>query len=340
MTRITQTTSQGTSIVELQNEFLKVRLCGRGCSILEISYPDKEGSVDNIVAGYPDLEAYIQNKKHFGAFVGRVANRIKKGRFVLNGKEYQIPVNNGENSLHGGLEGFDQKEYDVSLIEDGVCFSRVSLDNEEGYPGNLQVKVSYRLIGKELRLEYDALSDADTIINLTNHCYFNLSGFKRNILDQVLEVCSSEVAELDNTLCPTGKHFGVADTPFDFRKPKPLKEALFRHHPQLEIGNGIDHPFKLDRMTDAIRLVDPISGRSMSVSSDLPYSQIYTANFLDGTTAGVHKNYEKWDAICFETEFIPDSIHCEADPKCILRKDVPFHSWTTWRFEVDEHEGK
>jgi len=312
-----------------------------GAIITELHVPDRAGRLGDIVLGFDQLEPYLAKSPYFGAAIGRVGNRVAKGKFTLDGKTYALAVNNGPNSLHGGLKGFDkvvwQGEPEVRANGVAVVFHYVSADGEEGYPGTLKVMMTYTLTNEnELRFDYQATTDKDTPVNLTNHSYWNLAG-RGTILGQMLTLNAANFTPADDTLIPTGKIEPVAGTPMDFTKPK----AIGRDLGQLTgLPQGYDCNFVLDSgggngLTPAARVYDPASGRVMDVLTDQPGVQFYTGNFLDGTLTGKYGVvYQQHDAICLETQHFPDSVNHPNFPSTILHPGETYATTTIYRFSV------
>lgn len=321
--------------IEMKNDALKVVVTNYGCHILSIYMKDKEENWGDVVLGFKDLETYETQDKYIGALVGRFANRIKAGHFSLNGKNYQLAINNGPNHLHGGIDGFNHQVFDYRIENNQVIFTYLSKDKEEGYPGNLTLEVTYALNDQQLDVHYHAVSDQDTLINITNHSYFNLSSEKENILNHDLCVKADKIACIDADGLPTGEIMAVKQTPFDFNQMHRIGECLKQNHLQLQLGNGLDHPFILSDTKDQICLYHALTGRQLTVSTSLPCVQIYTANYLDGGLTGKYGYaYQSRDAVCIETEYLPDGIHLEKEPQCILKKGENYDAYTSYRFEV------
>ncbi|MGU8874889.1 aldose epimerase family protein [Clostridium perfringens] len=327
------------SKIVLKNNKVSVEILNLGAIVEKINVEDRYGNKENIVLAYKDEESYIENPSSLGAIVGRVAGRIGKGSFKLNDKIYELDKNNNGNCLHGGYKGFSKKIWDYSYSEDEekstatfTCFSK---DGEGGFPGNLKVQVTYSLEGDKLSIEYRASSDKDTVVNLTNHSYFNLSGNnKRNVLEQKLYIDSDKICELDKNLIPTGEFLSVEKTPFDFREPKKIGEDINKNHLQLEIGSGYDHPWVLNKNGDfdAI-LIDEESGRVMKVKTDQKAVVCYSMNFPDELPLENGKVAKKHDGICFETQNLPVGYDdCFLDG-IILKKDEEYYQKTTFEFE-------
>ncbi|MGN1343057.1 MAG: aldose epimerase family protein [Traorella sp.] len=322
-------------IISMKNDFLEIIVSNYGCTILNIFMKDKHGHLDDIVLGYQDIETYGQKDTYFGAIVGRVANRIRHGSFHLNGHEYQLAINNGPNHLHGGIHGFSYQVFDYQIVNDTTLeFSYLSKDKEEGYPGNLHLKVRYELKQDTLKIHYYAECDQDTLINITNHSYFNLSGHQESILHHQLKIKADHFACIDQNGCPTGEFRKVVNTPFDFSKESEIGPHLLQKDDQLELGHGFDHPFIFNDNHNQVQLYHEASGRRLTVSTSLPGAQIYTANYLDGSIGKDGKPYCKQDAICIETQNLPDAIHLEKNPTTLLRKNEKYDEVTSYKFEV------
>ncbi|MGM7724626.1 aldose epimerase family protein [Metabacillus sp. Hm71] len=328
----------------LQNKHgMKVTCINLGCIITEILTHNKEGQLENVVLGFDDVENYLENSPYFGAVVGRVAGRIKNGSFDLDGETYELPQNENANHLHGGLEGFDRKLWDAKPIvtnnETGVEFSYVSKDGEEGYPGTLTVKVTYLLTDQnELIMTYDATTDKKTLVNLTNHTYFNLSGnIKNDILSHKLKINSKKFLELNDQLIPTGNFLDVENTPFDFQKEKELREAILADHKQVQlVGQGIDHPFLLDEdQKKEIVLLDEESGRKLLVETEEQSVVVYTSNML-GDFRIRDVQARKYLGICLETQGLPDSIHHPQFSPCILDVGDEYKTTTKFTFTINQ----
>ncbi|MDC7763704.1 galactose mutarotase [Priestia aryabhattai] len=327
----------------LNDEGLKITCLDYGCVISNIEMPDSEGKIESVVLGFDSIEEYQKYSPYFGAVVGRVAGRIGGAEFQLNDETYRLEKNEGNNHLHGGSEGFSHKIWHAKTIDAsdhvGVEFTYVSKDGEEGYPGNLEVKVTYTLTNKnEFHISYEGTTDQDTLINLTNHTYFNLSGnLKETVLDHVLKLKSNEFLELNDDLLPTGETISVTDTPFDFREGHSLKEGVESTHPQnVLVDKGYDHPFLLEAETEnQMSLFDPASGRKIEVKTDQPSVVLYTGNHLDEEfeIRGVHS--EKYLGVCLETQGLPDAIHHKHFPSCVLKPGEKYEASTHYTFITD-----
>jgi aldose 1-epimerase len=327
---------------------IDVTILSYGAIVQSVLAPDRNGKLGNVVLGFHNLDDYLTRNPFFGAVAGRYANRIARGRFTLDGETFTLPVNDGPNCLHGGLRGFDKVEYVAEEITSadgpGVKLSRVSPDGEEGFPGTLTYAITYTLTDDTLRIDYEATTDRPTIINLTNHSYFNLTGEgSGSILDHELVLNASRFTPVDETMIPTGAIAPVAGTPFDFTIPKLIGQDIRDgSHPQIVAGRGYDHNFVIDRpegdsasLTLVARATDPASGRVLTVHSTQPGVQFYTGNFLDGTLSGYSDRvYRQGDGFCLETQHFPDSPNHPNFPTTILRPGETFRSTTTWSFST------
>ena len=311
-----------------------------GGIIVSLNTPDRAGKLGDVVLGYDSLADYVRNDQYFGAIIGRYANRIAHARFSLDGTEYKLAQNDGENSLHGGAHGFDTVVWQGRAIADGVELSYVSRDGEEGYPGTLSVRVRYTLSTACLRVEYSATTDKKTIINLTNHSYFNLAGQGRGeILHHQLKINASRFTPVDSSLIPTGSLASVNSTPFDFRKAREIGASIDADNEQLRWGRGYDHNWVLDgargQLIEAAEVFEPISGRALEVFTDQPAIQFYSGNFLDGSVVGKgHRVYPKRSAFCLETQHFPDSPHHPNFPPVELRPGEHYHTTTIYKFST------
>ena len=322
-------------LISMKNEQLEIVVSNYGCTIVKVFMADRHGHVDDVVLGYDDFNQYQTLDAYLGALVGRVANRIKKGEFTLNGQTYHLAVNNGPNHLHGGIKGFSYQVFDYEIKDEKtVQFHYLSKDGEEGYPGNLDLTVTYTLDGDCLKVHYHATTSADTLINITNHSYFNLSGHKENINHHTLQIHASKHACVDADGLTTGEFRDVTGTPFDFRQPALIGERVDQDDDQLKIGKGFDHPFVFDTQENQVILTHQDSGRQLIVSTTLPQAQIYTANYLDGRVGKYGEHYYARDAICIETQNMPDAIHLEEHPSTILKKAETYDEITSYQFKV------
>jgi aldose 1-epimerase len=333
-------------IYTLKDEKIEARIMTYGGDVISLKVPDRTGKVEDVVLGFDDPAGYYENihsksAAFFGPIVGRYANRIAHAKFTLDGKEYTLTKNNGENTLHGGPNGFHNHNWAGKVIADGVELKYLSKDGEEGYPGNLSVTVRYTLSGGELKIEYSATTDKDTVLNLTNHSYFNLSGQgKGTILAEQLKLNASRFTPVDSGLIPTGELKPVVGTPFDFLKPHAIGERINADDEQLRLGHGgYDHNFVIDGggkgLTEAAEVYDPASGRVLEVLTTEPGVQFYSANFLDGSIKGKGGvTYPRNGALCLETQHFPDSPNHPDFPTTELKPGSEFHSTTIYRFSV------
>lgn len=319
---------------------MEVKIINFGGIITAINVPDRTGKVDDVVLGHDTLEGYENRSRYFGALVGRYANRLAHGKFVLNGVTYSLATNNGANHLHGGWKGFDKVAWQATEISDGVQLTYLSKDGEEGYPGTLQVTVNYSLTqANELLIEYLATTDEDTIINLTNHSYFNLAG-GGTILGHEVTINAEAFTPVDKGLIPTGEIRTVKDTPMDFTSATPIGARIGDDYEQLRLAGGYDHNFVLrpgaGRFRLAATLHEPKSGRVMQVSTTQPGMQFYSGNFLNGSIVGKGGTpYLKNCACCFETQHFPDSPNQPSFPTTVLKPSEQFQETTTFKFSVE-----
>jgi aldose 1-epimerase len=332
--------SQPVHSFTLRNDHgMEVTAINYGCIIIKVNVPDRDGRYENIVLGYDALDEYLNDPYFLGGVVGRVAGRIRGGSFELDGKKFTLAKNDNANHLHGGLKGFDKVVWDAKVIDDGVLFSYLSRDGEEGYPGNLYIEVTYRLNNaNELSIQYRAQTDQKTLLTVTNHSYFNLSGnLKRDVLNHSLHLKSSRYLELDEEFLPTGSILEVKDTPFDFTKGGTVNTGAESNHPQnVLVGNGYDHPFILDANHDnEIVLKDPESGRTLTVETDEPAVVVYSGNSLKAEGDFRCVPSRKYLGICLETQRFPDSIHHPHFPSMVLDKGEMYSSITKYKFGLE-----
>lgn len=316
-----------------------------GGKVVSLWVADKDGNFDDIVLGYPTIDRFLTAKeKYFGALIGRYGNRIGAGKFMLDSKEYTVATNNGVNHLHGGNVGYDAVVWDAKQInEQQLELTYLSKDMEEGYPGNLQVKVLYQLTeANELKIEYWATTDAPTVVNLTHHSFFNFHGAGNGTInDHILQVNAANYTPVDNSLIPTGKIASVSGTPFDFRQPTAIGKRVNNENKQLEYGLGYDHNFVLNtgKITYhlAAKVVETTSGRVMEVYTNEPGLQFYGGNFLDGTIIGKNgKAYQYRSAFCLETQHFPDSPNNPGFPTTRLNPGEEYYSICVYKFSVIE----
>lgn len=315
-----------------------------GGRIVSLMVPDKDGKLTDVVLGYQKLDGYQkEGDPFFGALIGRYGNRIAKGKFTLDGKEYQLAVNNGQNALHGGPTGFHKRVWDAKRItENSLELTYVSADGEEGYPGNLTVKVLYTLTDdNSLKIDYAATTDKTTVQNLTNHAYFNLNGEgSSTINDHILMIDADKFTPVDTTLIPTGELKDVAGTPFDFRKAVAIGSRVDADDEQIKAGPGYDHNFVLNKKGNALTLAatvtGPVTGITMDVLTTEPGIQFYGGNFLDGKTNDGKgaKSYPRRSAFCLETQHFPDSPNQKTFPSTVLKPGETYKSTTVYKFSV------
>lgn len=328
---------KGVYLFTLRNDHgVEISVTNFGATVTSIKVPDKLGNTNEIIAGFDTLEEYEREHPYFGVICGRYANRIAKGQFSLDGVTYHLAVNNGPNSLHGGIKGFDKVIWQAETFEHkdsvGVKLSYFSRDGEEGYPGNLQVTVTYSLNNKnELTIEYQATTDRPTVVNLTNHCYFNPAGCDRTIYDLILTIDADQITEVDDTSIPTGRLLDVTGTAFDFRQPTRIGERIH------QVPGGFDHNYVLNKpagiFAKIAELSDPRSGRKITVYTTEPGVQFYSANYLDGSLTGHNGiRYQKHCSLCLETQHFPDSPNHPHFPSTVLRPGEEYHQKTVYAF--------
>ena len=330
------------SIFSLTDAQLAVRITTFGARVVSIEAPDRNGKKDDVVLGYSNVGQYEADKgTYFGSVVGRYGNRIAKGTFTLDGKTAHIPTNNNGQALHGGPAGFSGKVWTGRQIPNGVEMTLVSPDGDMGFPGQLTVHVRYTLQGDSLHLDYSATTTKPTVLNLTNHSYFNLSGQgSGTILNEKLMLNADRYTPVDSVLIPTGELPTVAGTPFDFRQPTTIGARIAMPNPQLKIAGGYDHNFVLNGASGgaprlAAKIVDPASGRTLTETTDQPGVQFYSGNFLDGTLTGISGvKYLQHAGFCLETQHFPDSPNEPAFPSTVLRPGQTYHSTTIFTFGV------
>ena len=322
---------------------MEVRAMNYGAIIVSLRVPDRKQQVADVVLGHDTLEGYFDNSPHLGGLVGRYANRIANGSFTLDGVKYSLPKNNGPNTLHGGIKGFDQAVWQGAPLKGktGVAFSYLSKDGEEGFPGNLKVKVTYALTeANELLIDYEATTDKPTVLNLSQHSYFNLAGEGTgDILNHEVMINADRFTPVDSTMIPTGELRPVKGTALDFTTQTKVGARIDDNYEQLVLGKGYDHNFVINGKAGglglAARAYEPTSGRVIEISTDQPGVQFYTGNFLDGTVTGKQGHvYKQRYGLCFETQHFPDSPNHPEFPSTVLRPGETFHSRTIWRFSA------
>lgn len=321
-----------------------VELSSMGAGITGLAVPDREGKIDNVALCYADAAEYVADGPCMGKVPGRYANRIARGRFSLDGKEYRLAINNGPNALHGGPSGFQNRIWDVKLLPNGVRFSYVSADGEEGYPGKLEVRADYIWSENDiLDLYLRAVTDAPTVVNLTNHCYWNLRGAcSGSVLDHKLQIKASRWLPTDDTLIPTGELAGVAGTPMDFTSGKTIGKDINADFPALRFGKGYDNCWVIDGWkegylsADAAVLSDDSSGRRLAVSTTQPGVQIYTGNWLDGCPAGPggHR-YADYDGVAIEAQGFPDAPNQPSFPSQNLLPGMVYDHHIRFAFSAE-----
>ncbi len=327
----------------LENENgIRVLLTNYGARIVSIYTPDREGKIADIALGLPSAEAYLAESMYLGCTAGRYANRIAKGRFVLDGDTFRLACNNGPNSLHGGEKGFNRQMWDAEQDGNTVRMHYVSPDMEEGYPGTLDVRVTFSLTEEnELKIDYTATTDKPTVVNLTNHCYFNLGGEgSGTILDHRMQILADYITPVDSTLIPTGELMPVEGSPFDFREPHAIGERVGEDDPQLLYGLGYDHNFVLNRDTTglvlAVRVDDPETGRVLELYTTEPGVQFYCGNFMDGSHVGKSgKPYNYREGFCIEPQHFPDSPNHPQFPSTVLRPGETYRQTSVFRFGTE-----
>jgi aldose 1-epimerase len=335
-------TKDGTSveIYTLKNNRMEARIMTYGGIIVSLKTPDRHGKLEDVVLGYDSLDKYIANNPGFGALIGRYANRIAHATFELDGHKYSLPKINNGNSLHGGTRGFDKVVWKARQIANGIELTHVSLDGDQGFPGTLTAIVQYTLEKNALKIDYSATTDKDTVVNLTNHSYFNLiGGAPRDILAHELKLNASRVTPVDAALIPIGGLKSVKATPFDFRHSTIIGKNIDAKDEQLINGKGYDHNWVLDGKEGSLKqaaiVSDPMSGRVMEVLTTEPGVQFYSGNFLDGSITGKEgRVYQKHWGLCLETQHYPDSPNHPEFPSTELKPKQRYHTVTIFRFSA------
>lgn len=335
------TSGKPVEIYKLSDKDLQVRITTYGARVVSIDAPDRDGKMADVVLGYDSLGAYEKDRStYFGAIVGRYGNRIAKGTFRIDGKSYHVPVNNNGNALHGGPAGFSGKVWKAAVVPDGVEMTLVSPNGDMGFPGKLTAHVRYTVDGKSLEIHYSATTTKPTVINLTNHSYFNLSGNgSGNILNEELMIPADRYTPVDTTQIPTGQLAPVKGTPFNFLTPIAIGARIHEPNEQLTIGGGYDHNYVLNNVGSGLHLAakvyDPVSGRTLTVTTTEPGVQFYSGNFLDGTNTGKGGvKYQKYAGFALETQHFPDSPNEPKFPSTLLNPGQTMHSETVFTFGV------
>lgn len=332
-------TAEGASVkaYELKDAKLSVKIITFGAHITSVLAKDKAGNVADVVLGYGTQAGYdADTTTYMGSIVGRYGNRIGKGKFALDGHDYQLTLNNNGNTLHGGTVGFDRLNWTGKIVPNGVEMTLVSKDGDQGFPGTLTAHVRYTLVGGKLRMDYSATTDKTTVVNLTQHSYFNLAG-GGDILGHVLKLDAGKYTAIDSGLIPTGALPAVAGTPFDFNTPTPVGARIHETNEQLTLAGGYDHNWVLSApgktMHEAAVVFDPASGRELIVSTTEPGVQFYSGNFLDGTKVGRDgKPYAKYAGLCLETQHFPDSPNQPSFASTTLKPGQVYRSSTVFEF--------
>ena len=332
------TSKDGFEISEyiLDNGLIEAHFLDYGCIIKNVFVAGKDGKRRDVVLGYDDLKSYEENDGYLGAFVGRVANRIKNSEFTLDGVKYRLFANDGKNCLHGGKKGFDKKFFESKIDGDSITFTTCSFDGEECFPGGLSIEVKYTLRGSALDIEYKAVATADTPVSFTNHSYFNLSD-EETALNHLLSVNSDFITPVNDTLIPTGELLSVSDTPFDFRKPQKVGLYIDYPHKQLKIAGGYDHNFVLKNYGSyekVATLYAEDTGICMDVFTDNFGMQVYSGNFLNGVVGKNGRIYGKRAAICLETQGFPNAVNQVTFPSIIVKAGKTYSKRTTYAFSV------
>lgn len=318
---------------------MTVELTNYGATIVSVVVPDRNGQLENVVLAYDSIHGYYNGTSYFGCVVGRYANRIAKGKFSLDGNTYQLPVNNGPNSLHGGINSIDKQVWTARMINDAIRFTTTIRDGENGYPGEVKLTVVYALTNdNSLVIDYEATTDKTTVLNVTNHAYFNLTGNPRkDIMDHELLIQADAFTPVDSTLIPTGEIKSVKGTPFDFTAFKAIGKDISANDEQLLFGKGYDHNFVLhqkDKHAPGVVVREQRSGRMMELFTDQPGVQFYSGNFLDGTEKGRGTAYQFRTGFCLETQHFPDSPNQPAFPSVVLKPGENWKSRTVYRFST------
>ena len=318
---------------------ISVNIITYGGAIQSILVPGKNGETVDVALGYDDVKGYQTHGGYIGALIGRIGNRIRKGEFELNGVKYHIFNNEKNASLHGGKNGFDKKVWNASVEGDKLVLTYLSKDGEENYPGNLSVKVTYSVENSSLKIIYDATTDKDTVINLTNHCYFNLSGQGNGTAeDTILQIFADKITPMDENLLTDGRFMDVNGTVFDFNEGKAIGKDINSDDRQIKFGGGFDHNFVLNKKENGLFAVavSPRTNVKKECYTDQPGVQFYAGNFMGGTFGKGGKEYIKRGAFCLETQNYPNAVNCPEYPSCVLKPGEKYHTETVYKFSLEK----
>ncbi len=318
---------------------ISVNIITYGGAIQSVLVPGKNGETVDVALGYDDVKGYQTHGGYIGALIGRIGNRIRNGEFELNGVKYHIFNNEKNASLHGGKNGFDKKVWNASVHGDKLVLTYLSKDGEENYPGNLSVKVTYSVENSSLKIVYDATTDKDTVLNLTNHCYFNLSGQGNGTAeDTILQIFADKITPMDENLLTNGSFMDVNGTVFDFNEGKAIGKDINSDDQQIKFGGGFDHNFVLNKKENGLFAVavSPRTNVKMECYTDQPGVQFYAGNFMGGTLGKGGKEYIKRGAFCLETQNYPNAVNCPEYPSCVLKPGEKYHTETVYKFSLEK----
>lgn len=318
---------------------ISVNIITYGGAIQSVLVPGKNGETVDVALGYDDVKGYQTHGGYIGALIGRIGNRIRNGEFELNGVKYHIFNNEKNASLHGGKNGFDKKVWNASVHGDKLVLTYLSKDGEENYPGNLSVKVTYMVENSSLKIVYDATTDKDTVLNLTNHCYFNLSGQGNGTAeDTILQIFADKITPMDENLLTNGNFMDVNGTVFDFNEGKAIGKDINSDDQQIKFGGGFDHNFVLNKKENGLFAVavSPRTNVKMECYTDQPGVQFYAGNFMGGTFGKGGKEYIKRGAFCLETQNYPNAVNCPEYPSCVLKPGEKYHTETVYKFSLEK----